>query len=127
MRRGATSTSRALSEQATASEQISKEADRLAQLAGQVSRSMGEQAAATNQIGKSSEGLRVQSTQTAQALQDQSRAVRDLTAATANISKQIKLISSANLEHSALAESMLQSHEGAGLRSARNGGGKGRA
>ena len=77
MRRGRTSTARALAEQATASEQISKEADRLAQLAAQVSPLDGRAGLRLRtQIGKSSEGLRHSiEPRPRKRLQDQSRAV----------------------------------------------------
>jgi methyl-accepting chemotaxis protein len=69
---------------------------------------MAEQAAATKQVADGVESLKVQATQTARAMTEQSRTIKDLTATTGNVASQIKLITRANLSHSASAESTLQ-------------------
>jgi methyl-accepting chemotaxis protein len=106
MRRGAASTSRALAEQSTASEQISQEATRLAAMTAKVSRAMAEQSEAAAQISKTVDVSRKQSDQAARALLEQSRALKDMTLGAQNISKQIVLITRANREHSTAAESL---------------------
>ena len=107
MRRGALATTRALSEQATASDQISKETERLAKLIVSVSREMTEQAAGMTQISTSTEELKQQSEQTARAMKEQSRAVKDVTSSTQNVAKQIRLITAANQEHCVVAERLM--------------------
>ena len=101
-------TYRALAEQATATDQISKETERVTKLITAVTRAVAEQAAGTSQITTSAEQLRVQAEQAARALQEQSRGVRDLTTASRNIAKQVKLISDANLQHSTGAERVVK-------------------
>ena len=107
MRRGAATTSRALAEQATAGEQVSKEAERLARMIAGVSRAMGEQATAATQITTAANSMRQQGDQLAKAIGEQARAARDMTAATTNISKEIGLITRANRQHLISAEQVL--------------------
>jgi methyl-accepting chemotaxis protein len=108
MRKSGNSASRAVAEQATAAEQASKEAQRVAKLVASVDRTLAEQSTGTNQIRAAAESLRMQSENAARGMQEQNRAVRDLTAASQNIAKQIRLITAANLEHSATAEIVQQ-------------------
>ena len=52
--------------------------------------------------------MRQQSEQLTKALNEQTRAMREMTGASSDIAKQIKLITRANLEHSTGADSVLQ-------------------
>jgi len=72
-----------------------------------VSTAMGEQANAMNQIATGAETVRLQSDQTARALKEQARAVKDVSGAAENTAKQIKLITTANREHSVVAAQLL--------------------
>jgi methyl-accepting chemotaxis protein len=107
MRKGAGSTSRAIAEQATATEQISKEADRLSRVVVDISKAMNEQATNSSQIVAASEHLRQQSEQAAKALSQQSTAVRDVNSATQNVTKQMKLINESNRAHTRAGREVL--------------------
>jgi methyl-accepting chemotaxis protein len=72
-----------------------------------VTSAMGEQATAMNQIAKGAETVRVQSDQTAKALKEQSRAVKDISDAATSTARQIKLITTANREHSVVSAQLL--------------------
>ena len=109
MRKNAGSISRAVSEQATAAEQISKEAGRSERLVANVARAMSEQATGATQITTAAESMRVQAEQAAKATAEQAQAITDLNGASNNIAKQIKLISRANREHSVVAAGFLTS------------------
>jgi methyl-accepting chemotaxis protein len=74
---------------------------------GTVKRSVTEQATATDQMTRASDSMRQEAEQTAKALKDQSRAMRDISAAVANVSKQIRLVTQANREHSTVSESLV--------------------
>ncbi|HZH34826.1 MAG TPA: hypothetical protein VEX64_08300, partial [Pyrinomonadaceae bacterium] len=108
MRRGAGTTTRALSEQSTASEQVSREATRLTTMIAGVTRGMSEQAAASRQISIAATSMRRQSDQVTKALTEQTRAMREMTSASNDVAKQIKLITGANVEHSIVADNILQ-------------------
>ena len=107
MRRGAASTSRALEEQVTAGEQVSKESGRLARMIAGVSKAMGEQATAATQITTAAHDMRRQSGEVAKAMNEQARAARDMTTATESISKEIGLITRSNRQHLTSAEQVL--------------------
>src|SRR5687768_5720525 len=107
MRRGAATTSRALEEQATAGEQVSKESERLARIIAGVSRAMGEQAVAATQITTAANSMRQQGDQLAKAIAEQARAARDMTAATTSSSKDVGLITRSNRQHLTSAEQAL--------------------
>jgi methyl-accepting chemotaxis protein len=109
MRRGSTSTSRALAEQATAAEQVSREAVRMGTLISTVNRSMAEQSSASSEIAIAADSLRQQTDQAARAMVEQARAMKDLTTGSQNISKQIGMITKTNVEHSAQAEEVAAS------------------
>jgi hypothetical protein len=68
---------------------------------------MSEQATNAEQISAAAENLRLQSTQSARALQEQSAGIKSLSTGSTNVSKQIRLITVANLEHSASAAAIL--------------------
>jgi methyl-accepting chemotaxis protein len=107
MRRGAATTARAMSEQATAGEQISRSADELRRNVGSVTKAMAEQATAMAQIASASESMRIQAEQSSRGVKEQARTLREMTAAAQNTTKQIKLITSANKEHSTVSGSLL--------------------
>jgi methyl-accepting chemotaxis protein len=99
MRRGAINTSRALGEQATAGEQVSKETERLSlQIAG-VTRAIGEQARAAAEISTATKSMSQQSLQVAKAMEEQTRSVTDMTRATQSVAKEIAFIARSNREH----------------------------
>ena len=79
MRRGAVTTARAMAEQATAGEQISRSAAELHRLVGAVTKAMTEQASAMSEIAGAADGMRVQAEQTSRAVAEQARAMRDMT------------------------------------------------
>ena len=107
MRAGAVTTSRALAEQATASEQIAKSADGLNRMIGHVSKAMSEQSTAATQISAAVQSMRRESDQSARALKEQSRAVHEMASAAQNTTKQIKLITHANRQHSTASSRVL--------------------
>ena len=109
MRRGAATTARALAEQATAGEQISRSAVGLRTMIGAVTRAMAEQSKAMSEIAAASEGMRTQAEQTSRAVKEQARTMKDMTGAAHNTLKQIKLITHANREHSTVSASLLAS------------------
>ena len=76
-------------------------------LTSEISRALAEQASGASQVTASADNLRVQSLQTARGMQEQARAMKDVSAASQNVTKQIKLITAANLEHSGSASAML--------------------
>ena len=107
IRRGATSTARSVSEQATAADQISRSGEALARQASQVARAMSEQSTATNQLTTVAAAMRQDAEQAARGLADQTRAIRDISTTTASTAKQIRLIHAANREHSIVANDLL--------------------
>jgi methyl-accepting chemotaxis protein len=107
MRRGAVTTSRAVTEQAVASEQIVKASGSMARTIESISRAINDQSSATEQISRATESMRQQAEQAAKALKEQSRAMRDMSTAAANTTKQIKLITHANREHSQVSDTLL--------------------
>jgi methyl-accepting chemotaxis protein len=68
---------------------------------------MAEQATAANQVTTAVETMRKESEQAARAMGEQSRAMKEISGATANISRQMRLVSTANREHSAGAVRVL--------------------
>jgi methyl-accepting chemotaxis protein len=109
MRRGAANTSRALAEQATATEEIGRSAAELHRLISGTTKAMTEQASAINEISAAAEGMRVQSEQVSRATADQAKTMRGMTSESQNVAKQITLIAKANVEHSAAAADLLVS------------------
>ena len=109
MRRGAATTARALAEQATAGEQISRSAEELRQHDRQpCTRAMAEQATAMSQIAAASDEHAAQAEQTSRARQGTgARDAGDDRAPRRTRSKQIKLITHANREHSTVSASLL--------------------
>jgi methyl-accepting chemotaxis protein len=77
-----------------------------------VNRAVGEQAAASTQIATSMNSMRRESDQAARALKEQARAVQELTTVNANVARQIKLITTANKEHSLTASGVLDQLRG---------------
>ena len=107
MRRGAISSSRALAEQATVSEQVARLTEALTRQTASLSRAMHDQAGAAVQVAGEIDNIRKQAEQGERALADQARAMKELTGASLNTAKQIKLISAANREHSSVSGSLL--------------------
>jgi len=96
-----------LTEQAAAGEEVSREAERLAQLVVGVSKAMREQAAAGDQITQAVDSMRRQADQTTKAMAEQVRAARDMTVSSQNVSKQIGLMTRANREHASQAQNVI--------------------
>ena len=61
------------------------------------------------EITSATDGMRTQSEQASRALADQSRTMREMTTAVQSTAKQIKLITTANVEHSTAASALLAS------------------
>ena len=72
-----------------------------------VSKAIVEQATATAEITRAAESMKVEADQAAKALKEQSRAMKDMTTAVASTTREIKLISHANREHSTVAGTLL--------------------
>jgi methyl-accepting chemotaxis protein len=74
-----------------------------------VSKAMNEQAAASEQGASAVNDMRRQAEQVARAMNEQGRAAKDINTATQNTSKQIAVVVRANREHSAAAGTILNS------------------
>ena len=74
---------------------------------GSVNKAMSEQATALQQVTASMLSMRKESDQAARAMTEQARALKGMTSATQNTSSQIKKITVANREHSTVAGGML--------------------
>jgi len=109
MRRGAANTTRALTEQSTAAEEISKAAGELHRLIADTAKAVRDQAANMSQISIAADGMSAQAEQLTRGAAEQARAMRSMTTDAQNTAKQIKLISAANIEHSASAAALLGS------------------
>jgi methyl-accepting chemotaxis protein len=109
MRRGAANTSRALAEQATASEEIGRSAAELHRLISTTTKAVTEQASAMSEISKAADGMRVQSEQVSRATADQAKTMRTMTGESQSVAKQLTLISKANGEQSAAAADLVVS------------------
>ena len=72
-----------------------------------VTRGMAEQATAASQVTTAVESMRRESDQAARAMSEQARALKEIASTTANIGKQIRLLSGANIEHSGGARRVL--------------------
>jgi methyl-accepting chemotaxis protein len=107
MRRGAATTSRALAEQSTASNQVSKETERFAKMVVGVNKAMAEQTVAATEINKVVDGMRQQSDQVARAMSEQAQAGKDINQASHEVSRQIEKITRTNREHSLGSETIL--------------------
>jgi methyl-accepting chemotaxis protein len=68
---------------------------------------MNDQAAAATQVTSDIDNIRKQAEQGERALADQARAMKELTGASINTARQIKLISAANREHSSVSGNLL--------------------
>src|SRR6185369_9686641 len=99
MRRGAMSTSRALSEQAVAGDQVSKEALQLARQVGEISKAMSEQAKASAEISEATRSMRLQGDQVTKGMREQARTSHEMSIAVGNVSKDAVRIASANRNH----------------------------
>ena len=108
MRRGATSTSRALAEQATASDQIVAATNSLNGLIASVNQAMSEQASAAVQVSVAANNMRRETEQASKSLAKQTHGLKDMVAATQNTARQLTLITHANLEHSTAAGRLLE-------------------
>ncbi len=109
MRRGAANTTRALAEQSIASEEISKAAGELHRMIATTAKAITEQAATMSQITATVDGMSTQAEQVLRGAADQARAMRMMTVDAQNTVKQIKFITSANVEHSAAAAALVGS------------------
>ena len=74
-----------------------------------VNKAMSEQATATGQVSVAADSMRQQCEQAARATRDQARAMRDMASAAQNTSKQIKLISTSNAESSLVSGKLIAS------------------
>ena len=99
MRRGAATTSRALEEQAKASEQVSRESQNLARQIAGVSKAMSEQSVAATQVAATTRSMSRQSDQVAKGAAEQARAARDMTTSIESISKDVGSITRSNRVH----------------------------
>ena len=106
MRQGAASTARALGEQLTATDQVSREMDRLAGQVMRVTKAMAEQAGNAEGITTTADGLRLHASQVSRGMEEQGTAMKRITAETTNISKQIRSITAANYKHAQTASSL---------------------
>ncbi len=68
---------------------------------------MAEQATAAGQVTAAVDSMRKESDQAARAMSEQARAMKDITSATANITRQMRLLSGANKEHTGAAARVL--------------------
>jgi len=109
MRRGASSTFKALQEQATATNQVSGETTRVTQMIANLSKATMEQAGASSQISREADTMKQQAEQVARATFEQARAIKETREATASISEQIHLIAQANIQHALSAELIRES------------------
>ncbi|MCU1384139.1 MAG: methyl-accepting chemotaxis sensory transducer, partial [Acidobacteria bacterium] len=107
MRRGAASTSRALAEQATAADQIVTATGSLNGLIANVNQAMSEQATAAAEVSTAVNSMRRETDQASRTLGEQSRGLKDMVTATQSTAKQMKLITHANRDHSAVAVRLL--------------------
>jgi methyl-accepting chemotaxis protein len=71
-------------------------------MSGGVTRALDEQATAMQQIATSTESIRKQSEQSARGLAEQARAATEIHAATANIARQMQLMSQADVAQQAV-------------------------
>ena len=78
VRKGAITSSRAVTEQAVAAEQISKAAAHLTRQIATVSRAISEQTAASKELTASVDGIRMQSDQAARAATEQARTMKEI-------------------------------------------------
>jgi methyl-accepting chemotaxis protein len=107
MQRSALGTTRALAAQAQASDEIARAGETLARQAAAVNNAMAEQSNATTEITRAAEAIRRKTDETAKSLKEQARAMKDLVSATASTTKQIKLITQANTQHSQAAGALV--------------------
>ena len=68
---------------------------------------MAEQAVAAGQVTVAVDSMRKESDQAARAMSEQARAMKEISGATADIGRQIRLVSAANREHSSGAGRLL--------------------
>jgi len=106
MRRGAVSTARALSEQAVAGDQVSKEAVQLARQISEISKAVGEQAKASAEITDATQNMRMQADQVTKAMREQARTSHEMSMAVANVSKEVLRVTNANRNHLDAADSI---------------------
>jgi len=99
MRRGAISSSRALDEQARASEQVSNESTSLARQIASVSKAMSEQSVSISQVAATTKKMGRLSEQVAKGMSEQSRAARDMSTSIDSISKDVRTMTRANRNH----------------------------
>src|SRR5262249_19745690 len=106
MRRGALTTSRALSEQAVAGEQVSREAVQLAQQISEISKAMAEQSKASSEITVATQSMRLQSDQVSKAMREQARTAHEMSVGVANVSKEAVRITNTNRNHLETADNI---------------------
>ena len=105
----ARSAARGLAEQTTTSEEIAKTAVGLHTMIAATAQTISSQAANISQISAAADGMSAQAEQVLRGAADQARAMRGMTADVQNAAKQIKLITTANIEHSTTAAVLLAS------------------
>jgi methyl-accepting chemotaxis protein len=96
-----------MTEHAVAVDQITKGAESLSRLIGNVTRAMRDQTTSTNEIARAVASMKKEADQNARGLDEQTRAMRDVLGGIQNISKQLDLITRANKQHSARAGRVL--------------------
>jgi methyl-accepting chemotaxis protein len=92
-----------VAEQAVAAEQITKAALDLARQLSSLNRGVAEQASGAAELTDAVDAMRVQADQAARATAEQARTVREMSKATHETSRDIRLVSDANLSQSASA------------------------
>ena len=88
------STARALSEQAVAGDQVSKEAVQLARQIGEINKAVSEQAKASAEITTATQSMRLQADQVTKAMREQARTAHEMSAGV-NVSKEALRITTA--------------------------------
>ena len=104
MRRGAVSTTRAMSEQAVASDQITKESGALARQIGEISKAMTEQSKASAEIAEATQSMRLQAEQVSKAMREQARTSHEMTIGVTSVSRDAMQITTSNRNHLEAAE-----------------------
>ena len=92
-------TARALSEQAVAGDQVSKEAVQLARQISEVSNAVSEQAKASAEISVATQSMRMQADQVTKAMREQARTSHEMSIGVANVSKEALRITNTNRNH----------------------------
>jgi methyl-accepting chemotaxis protein len=87
-----------------AGEQVTKEAVQLARRINEISKAMSEQSTASAEITQATQDMRLQSEQVAKAMREQARTAHEMTLAVASVSKEALRVTNSNRNHLDLAE-----------------------